>query len=617
MDSYSKRKFIISGIFLMVGLLFIVKLFNLQILDTEFKQYATRNVLRKTVQYPSRGLIYDRNHKLLVYNQAAYDLLVTPREVKAFDTLMLCNILKIDIEDLRTGLKKATDYSRYKPSILVNQISSKQYALLQEKLYRFPGFFTQTRTIRDYPYRSAAHLLGGIGEVNSRDLKRDKYYSSGDYIGKGGVEKSYEEVLRGKKGIRFELKDAHNRVKGSYRGGELDTSAIRGRNVTLTIDADLQAYGEKLMQNKKGSIVAIDPSTGEVLCVVSSPAFDPTLLIGRERGKNYSVLLKDTLKPLFNRALMASYPPGSTFKMANALIGLQEKVIDFNTKIPCYGAFFYGNRSLGCHHKNEYGTSLIESVEMSCNTYYCNVFRYILEAPKFGTVKKGYENWIRHLHSMGFGIHLNTDFPRGEELTGLVPSTDYYEKRVFKGMRWRSLWIISLAIGQGELGVTPLQLTNYTAYLANRGHYYIPHVVKAVEGEEQIDERFLKPQQGTIDSAYFEPIIEGMYRVSLPPRGTARMSRIPGIEMCGKTGTAQNQGEDHSVFTAFAPKDKPKIAISVYVENAKWGSTYAAPIASLIMEKYLNDSIMESRKWLEKKMLDADLIHKGVNLLNH
>ncbi|MCL3781823.1 penicillin-binding protein 2 [Prolixibacteraceae bacterium JC049] len=607
MDTYSKRKYIIGGIFVLIGIIFMIKLFRIQVLNTEYKQYAEKNILRKEVQYPSRGLIYDRNGELLVYNQAAYDLMIIPRQVKAFDTIDFCNIIDIEQDDLVKRMKKARRYSRYKPSILVSQITAKQHVAIQEKLYKFPGFFTQRRTLRDYRHNMAAHVLGSVGEVNSRTVKRNRYYRPGDYIGLNGVERSYEEVLRGTKGVNYHLVNVRNQKKGRYKDGALDTLAVRGKNITLSLDSKLQAYAEKLMQNKKGSIVAIEPSSGEILCLVSSPGYDPNLLVGRERGKNYMKLYKDTLRPIFNRALMANYSPGSTFKMANALIGLQERLITPKTEFKCYGAYTVGNLRVGCHHSNPFGTDMLESIEHSCNTYYCNVFRWILEAPKFGSVKNGYIAWRNHLLGMGFGKKLGSDFPN--ELPGLVPSTAYYDKTKYKGRRWRSLWIISLAIGQGELGATPLQMTNYAAYLANRGYYYIPHIVKGVEGET-IDKKFLEPQQGSIDSTYFKPIIQGMHNVSVT--GTGRFARIPGIEVCGKTGTVENAGQDHGAYMCFAPVQKPKIAVTVYVENSKWGSTYAAPIASLVIEKYINDSIMPSRKYLEKRMLEADIIRNPV-----
>lgn len=603
---YTNRKYIISGIFLVMGIVFIIKLFQIQVLNTEYKQYAERNILRTETQYPTRGLIFDRNGELLVYNQAAYDLIVEPRNVKTFDTIDLCQMLNITKYEFVKRFKKARN-SRHLSSILVSQISDKQHAVIQEKLYQYSGFYTQRRTLRDYRLNMAAHVLGEVREVNNRDLKKDDYYRSGDYIGGNGVEKSYEKELRGEKGYEHFFVNVRGQKQGSYKNGELDIPAIRGKNLTLTIDADLQKYAEKLMQNKKGSIVAIEPSTGEILCLLSSPGYDPNLLVGRERGNNYSRLLRDSLRPIFNRALMASYPPGSTFKMANALIGLQENIVTPRTKFDCPGHYTVGNLRVGCHHINPSGTNMIESIEHSCNTYYCHLFRWTLEAPKFKSVKDGYQSWRNHLLGMGFGKRLGSDFPN--ELPGLIPTVDYYNKRKFHNRRWRALWIISVSIGQGELGVTPLQLANYGAYIGNKGFYYVPHIVKDIEGSK-IDQKFRTPVVGTIDSTCFAPIIQGMYKVATT--GTGRFVQIPGIKSCGKTGTVQNQGQDHSVYLSFAPKEKPRIAVSVYVENAKWGSSYAAPIASLVMEKFINDSIHPSRLAMEKRMIDADLINNPV-----
>jgi len=586
-----------------VSIVLLIRLFYLQVIDNTYKEFATSNVLRKVVQYPARGLIYDRNGELLVYNKAAYDLLVTPREVKPFDTLKFCSLLDITIEEFRLKLKEARAYSPYKPSVLVKQISPEKYAVLQEVLYKVQGFYIQSRTLREYPRPMAAHLLGYVGEVNRAMIESNPYYESGDYIGISGIEKSYEDELRGKKGVKYYMVDVHNRIQGSYLEGEADTTALIGKNLTSSLDADLQEYAELLLKNKRGSVVAIEPATGEILVLANSPAYDPNLLVGRERGNNYSVLSTDPVKPLYNRALMAQYPPGSTFKMANALVALQEGAITPTTSYYCAHGYHSGNFTIGCHHDMSF--TLEPSIAKSCNTYYVYVFRAILENKKYKDIREGYEAWRRYMLNFGFGRTLNTDL--ANELKGLVPTSDYYERFVFRGSRWRALPIVSLSIGQGELGITPLQLANYTAMIANRGHYYIPHVVKEVEGQE-IDARFREPVDSGIDRQHFDPVVEGMAQV-MQPGGTGAMSMIPGLEVCGKTGTAQNpHGLDHSVFMAFAPKDRPKIAISVYVENGIWGSTYAAPIASLIIEKYLNDTIASNRVWLERNMLKANLM---------
>lgn len=611
MDINSNRKNLVIAIFIIVGVVYLIRLFYLQVVDDTYKQYATNNVLRKVVQYPARGLIYDRNGELLVYNKAAYDLLVTPREVKAFDTLKFCNLLDITIEDFRQRLKEARDYSPFKPSVIVKQISPEKYAVLQEQLYKVRGFYVQSRTLREYPRPMAAHLLGYVGEVTRDMIEANPYYQSGDYIGISGIERSYENELRGKKGVKYYMVDVHNRIQGSYLQGEADTMAQIGKNLITTLDADLQQYAESLLVNKRGSVVAIEPATGEILVFANSPDYDPNLLVGRERGANYMKLVSDPLKPLFNRALMAQYPPGSTFKMANALVALQEGVITPKTQFYCAHGYYSGNFRVGCHHDQWF--DLVPSISRSCNAYYVYVFRAILENRKYRDVREAYNAWREYMLKFGFGRTLETDFVH--ELKGLVPTSDYYERFVFRGSRWRALPIVSLSIGQGEIGITPLQLANYAAILANRGYYYIPHMVKAIEGQE-IDPRFRQPVNAGIDREHYDLVIEGMYQVM--ESGTGAMSRIPGIAVCGKTGTAQNpHGADHSVFMAFAPKDDPKIAVSVYIENGIWGSTYAAPIASLIIEKYLNDSISPNRAWLESNMLKANLMNPLIRIENN
>jgi len=610
-DINSNRKNLVIAIFIIVGVVYLIRLFYLQVVDDTYKQYATNNVLRKVVQYPARGLIYDRNGELLVYNKAAYDLLVTPREVKAFDTLKFCNLLDITIEDFRQRLKEARDYSPFKPSVIVKQISPEKYAVLQEQLYKVRGFYVQSRTLREYPRPMAAHLLGYVGEVTRDMIEANPYYQSGDYIGISGIERSYENELRGKKGVKYYMVDVHNRIQGSYLQGEADTMAQIGKNLITTLDADLQQYAESLLVNKRGSVVAIEPATGEILVFANSPDYDPNLLVGRERGANYMKLVSDPLKPLFNRALMAQYPPGSTFKMANALVALQEGVITPKTQFYCAHGYYSGNFRVGCHHDQSF--DLVPSISRSCNAYYVYVFRAILENRKYRDVREAYNAWREYMLKFGFGRTLETDFVH--ELKGLVPTSDYYERFVFRGSRWRALPIVSLSIGQGEIGITPLQLANYAAILANRGYYYIPHMVKAIEGQE-IHPRFRQPVNAGIDREHYDLVIEGMYQVM--ESGTGAMSRIPGIAVCGKTGTAQNpHGADHSVFMAFAPKDDPKIAVSVYIENGIWGSTYAAPIASLIIEKYLNDSISPNRTWLESNMLKANLMNPLIRIENN
>ena len=604
MDTFSERRLVLIGTIAGMALILVLRLFYLQVLDSTYKENATKNVLREVIQYPSRGLIYDRNNTLLVYNKASYDLMATPREMSAFDTLWLTNGLNVSIGEIRASISAARNYSMYKPSVIVSQIPHEKYAYFQEQIYRLKGFFFQSRTIRDYSISHAAHALGYIGEVTPEMIKKDHYYDMGDYIGITGIENAYEKKLRGIKGVQYFLVDVHNRIQGSYREGRHDTASIAGENLTTSLDIELQIYAESLMRKKKGSIVAIEPSTGEVLLLLSVPDYDPGSLIGSERGRNYSVLASDSLKPLFNRALMAQYPPGSTIKMAQALIGLQEGTLTVNTSYICSMGYHSGNLTVGCHHDGY--ISFINSISLSCNAYYCYVFRSILEKSGNNAVRGSYDEWRDYMMQFGFGRTLGTDFPN--ELRGLLPSSDWYEKNVFRGSRWRALPIISLSIGQGELGITPLQMANYAAIIANRGFYYIPHIVKKV-GENPPDDKFLQMNQVNINSLYFSYVVEGMEKV-VEPGGTAAMSAIPGIGYCGKTGTAQNpHGANHSVFMAFAPSQNPRIAISVYVENGVSGARYAAPIASLIIEKYLNDSISNNRKYLEEAMKNTDLLN--------
>lgn len=605
MNNFSQRKYIIGAIIVLISLTYVLRLFALQVLDSSYKNSADNNSRRYVTEYPARGLIYDRNGELLVYNEAAYDLMIIPRQIEIFDTLDFCSILNIEKKQLEEYIYAAKKYSYYKPSIFISQLSATTYAVLQEKLYKFHGFFVQTRTLRKYPQGIAAHVLGYVGEVDKSITNNDKYYNPGDYVGISGVEKTYEKELRGEKGISIFLVDVHNRIKGSFKDGEYDELPVVGADIVSTLDADLQKYGEILMQNKRGSIVAIEPSTGEILTLVTNPAYDPNLLVGRVRTKNYRALARDTLKPLFNRAIMAKYPPGSTFKLLNALIGLQEGILTTKTKFSCHYGYTVGRFHLGCHsHRSP--LNLIESVQHSCNAYYCHTFRNILDDPKFESVGASFDNWRKHITSFGLGSVLGCGF--NNELSGFVPSRSYYDRYYGKD-RWKSLTVVSLAIGQGEMGVTPLQMANMSATLANRGHYFVPHIVKSIKGQKSIDKRFLEKHHTTIEPKYFEPIIDGMELVVHGGAGsTARIAKVEGLTICGKTGTAENpHGKDHSIFIAFAPKDDPKIAIAVYIENGGFGSTWAAPIASLMIEKYVNDTI--SRGYLEKHILNGNLLN--------
>ena len=603
MNKYDKRKYILGAIFVFVALIFIFRLFSLQVLDSSYKQYATKNVLRRVINYPARGLIYDRNGKLLVYNKAAYDLLVTPREVAAFDTLQLCSMLKIEKGDLLAELRKAKKYSRYKPSVIVKQLSPEMYATLQEKLYKYPGFFVQSRTLREYAQPVAAHMLGYVGEVNQAQIDKDPYYSQGDYIGITGLERTYEKELRGQKGVNFFLVDVHNRMKGAYNEGKSDSAAVLGNNLTSTIDRDLQAYCELLMQNKRGAVVAIEPETGEILCFYSGPDYDANLLVGRERSKNYQMLLNDTLKPLTNRAISAAYSPGSTFKTINALIALEEGTITEQTTVICNGK---ASSPIRCTHNHETPISLVGGIRESCNPYFWNTFKTIIN--KYTTPEKGYEEWRKHVLSFGLGTKLGTEF-YGES-PGNIPETSYYD-RFFGKNHWNALTVRSLAIGQGEIIVTPLQMANQAAVIANRGFYIEPHLVRSIsDPDNHRRELEFKRKAALIHPEHFEKVIEGMLAV-VDQTNTRYTAHVEGLEICGKTGTIQNShGSDHSAFIAFSPKDQPKIAIAAYVENGVWGARYAAAIASLLIEKYLNDSITApNRKALEKKMIEANLLN--------
>ena len=608
MNPFSQRRYVIIGLFLMVVFLYLGRLFHLQVLDKTYRLTASNNVLRYVTQYPARGLIFDRRGELMVYNEAAYDMMINPMQIAPFDTAEFCRLLKVQKNEVIEGIKKARSYSLYKPSILIRQISAETYALFQEKMFRFPGFFVQPRTLRKYSKNIAAHLLGYVGEVDDKIMAEDPYYSMGDYIGISGVERTYEKALRGQKGVNIYLVDVHNRIMGSYLNGKYDTTAVIGKNITLTIDAGLQEYGESLMKNKMGSIVAIEPSTGEILALVSSPSYDPSILVGRIRTGNFIQLSQDTLKPLFNRALMAQYPPGSTFKVVNALIGLQENVVNYHTLYSCNYGYQAGAITVGCHAHSS-PLNLPQAIQNSCNAYFCNVYRSIIDNPKYTSIHESFTVWRNYVLSFGFGDVLGSDFPN--ELKGNVPEVSYYN-RYFGEKGWKSLTVISMAIGQGELLITPLQMANLAATIANRGYYCVPHVLKRVEDMRNIPASLLEKHQTLIDSAHFNIAVEGMYQAvnGAPGSGsTARIAQVPGVEVCGKTGTAQNPfGLEHSVFLAFAPRNNPRIAMAVYVENAGWGASYAAPIASLMIEKYLNDTI--SREYLEQYILNTNMITK-------
>ncbi len=584
---------VIIAFFIITAIVFIGKLYYIQVLNVKYKLSAQNNAFRHVTQYPARGVIFDRNGKLLVYNEASYDLKAIPNRVGEFDTTLLCELLHLTQNEVRQTLRSG----RHLPVVIAKQISPKQYAVLQEYLYRFPGFYAEKRTVRKYPESTAAHMLGYVGEVDRSDIDRDSYYRSGDYIGKSGVEKTYEEYLRGEKGVQIYVVDVLNRIQGSYRNGEYDTLAVAGKNITTTLDAELQKYGELLMSNKLGSIVAIEPHTGEILALVSSPSYDPNLFVGQQLSKNYNRVANLPDKPLYNRALKALYPPGSTFKPVSALIALQEEVIDPTTVFVVNG-YNTGSHIVKDHIAGAVGLEM--SISHSSNAYYCHVFKKILTDKKMGAVDKAYENWKQHLHAFGLGVKLGTDL--AYESKGIIYPATYFDKYYGKG-RWNHNTIISLAIGQGELGFTPLQIANMTAAIANRGYYFIPHIVKEIDSAK-INKLYTVRQNTGIAERHFIPVVSGMEKVVTS--GTARIAYHPDLFICGKTGTAQNpHGEDHSIFIAFAPKDDPKIAVVVYVENAGFGSTWAAPIASLMIEKYLTDTI--SRPLVEVRMINGRL----------
>lgn len=602
------RKYIIGAGVIVLFLIFLIRLITLQLLTPEYKQFADSNAFLKKTLYPSRGLIYDREGRLLVYNQPAYDVMVIMREVQPFDTLDFCNIVGISKEQF---VKRIGDiknrrlnpgYSSYVPQLFMNQLSAREYGVLQEKLYKFPGFYIQNRTLREYNYPNAALVLGNVGEVNKRDLENDSYYVRGDYSGRSGVEKSYETVLRGEKGVEILLRDAHGRIKGKYENGDHDIAPQSGKNLTLSLDIELQDYGERLMGNKLGGIVMIEPETGEILCMVSSPTYDPSLLVGRKRGKNHVDLEKDPFKPLFNRPLMAQYPPGSTFKAAQGLVFLQEDVVTVQTAYPCHGGYPPLGGRPKCHaHASP--TSLIPSLATSCNAYYCYGLREMIDSRKrYPNPQTALDKWKDYMVAQGYGYKLGIDLP-GEK-RGLIPNSKFYDK-IYKG-RWSAHTIISISIGQGEVLATPLQICNLAATIANRGYFIKPHVVKAIEDTAK-DTAYTNRHYTGIDAVNYEYVAQGMR--SAVTGGTCRVAALPDMEVYGKTGTAENpHGKDHSIFMGFAEYKGRKVAISVFVENAGFGATYAVPIGRLMIEHCLRGDVLEESKWMEDKMLNTSVL---------
>lgn len=608
-----QKSFLLYFLITLIGLIFIGRLFQLQIIRSDSYDPIHNAAVKTIYDYPERGYVYDRNGKLLVANQLSYDVMVQPNQVKPLDTLEFCKLLKIDKEDFLKRFDRAESYAPYLPSVFLKQLAKEDFAFLQEKLHKYTGFFIQKRIIRDYPIKAAANVLGYIGEVNEEKARKSNYYQQGELEGKDGIERQYENILRGRKGKKYLHRNRFNKVTGSFKDGTYDTLPENGKDLILTLDIDLQVYAQKLMKGKRGGIVAIEPSTGEILALVTAPSYDPNMLVGRKRSKNSVLLFNDTIrKPSYDRGLLAAYAPGSPFKMMNALIGLQENVINQQSAFKCYGGYRYGYRKdefMKCHC-NIYGRpiKLKTAIAKSCNSYFSNTYKLIVEKDNKPT--EGMNNWHKHVSSFGMGNFLGYDLPAGQK--GLIPDGDYYDRRL--NYRWNGSSIISNAIGQGEILTTPIQLANFTAAIANRGHFYTPHIVKKIDSSFIDNPNYTQPKKTTINKEHFTPVVEAMHEVF--KTGTGRFSQVKGIQICGKTGTAENfiiidgeklQLEDHSILVAFAPKDNPKIALAVFVENGGYGSTIAAPITSLLVEKYINGKISKRNKYRELNMLNMSL----------
>lgn len=601
-----KRKYVIGGFLVVIAIIYAIRLFDLQLQDERYKKSADSNAFLEKTVFPSRGLMYDRNGELVVYNQPAYDVMIIPRDVQPFDTVDFCNTIHITPEQLKQRFIDMRDkrlnpgYSSYTPQRLITQLSSQDYGRLQEKLYRFPGFFIQKRILRQYAFATAANVLGNLREVSQKDIDNDSYYDPGDYTGDLGVERSYETYLRGVKGVDVLMRDAQGRIQGRYEDGARDIEPVSGRDLTLSIDVRLQQYAESLMVGKRGAVVAIEPHTGEILCLVSSPTYDPRLLVGRSRGANYKKLTADRSLPLFDRALGGAYPPGSTFKPTQGLIFLQEGIITTSTVYPCAGGYINGGLRVGCHGHGS-PLPLKPALQTSCNAFFCWGFKGMIDKrSKYGDPATAFEVWKNHLVSMGYGYRLGVDLPH--ESRGFLPNAKFYSKFYGEG-HWSANTVISVAIGQGEILATPLQIANLAATIANRGWFVTPHIVKAIQ-DTVMPTELLERRRPTIDEHWYADVAEGM-RMAVTG-GTCRRAAIPGVDVAGKTGTAQNpHGRDHSAFMGFAPYDDPKIAVAVYVENGGFGATIGVPIGSLVMEKYLTDSISQSRKPMEVQMLNT------------
>lgn len=586
------------------------QLFNLQILNKQYRGFADSNAFYKKTLYPSRGAIYDRNGELLVYNQATYDVMMVAREMNGFDTLDFCNMLEMEKEtfleydSIMRDNRRNPGFSSYTPQRFMTKLNTREYALLQEKLYKFPGIYIQNRTERRYKHPNMGLILGYIAEVDKNTMTNDPYYSRGDFVGKSGIELAHEEHLRGEKGVEILLRDAHGRIQGKYEEGSHDKMPVSGQDLTLSIDIEMQAYGEYLMQNKIGSVIMIEPKTGEILAMVAAPSYDPSLLTGREFGKNYLELARDPYKPLINRAVLGVYPPGSTYKPAQGLIFLQEGIITPDTRYGCAGGYPPLGGRPRCHgHPTP--LPLDPAIATSCNSYFCYGLTAMLTNRVFyDDINDAFDHWRDRMVSLGFGNKLGVDLP--SEQRGFIPNSKFYSK-IHRTENWRAANIISIAIGQGEILTTPLQLANFAALVANRGHYYVPHVVKKLK-DKPLDELYTTRQETGIDREFYEVTVSGMAHAVTG--GTCRGIYLgPEIEVCGKTGTSQNpHGEDHSLFLGFAPKDNPQVAIAVIVESGRFGATTAVPIARLMFQKFFKDSIPDSDKWLEQRMVETSIL---------
>lgn len=595
--SLENRRYVIGGVAVAIVVVYIIRLFTLQLMSDDYKKNADSNAFLKKIEYPSRGIIKDRNGKLLVYNQPAYDIMVVMNEEKGrLDTMEFCQTLGITKEFFIKRMDEIKDrtknpgYSRFTQQLFMSQLSNEEFSMFQEKIFRFPGFYVQKRSIRQYQYSNAAHVLGDVAEVSQSDIDDDDYYQPGDYIGKVGVEKSYEKVLRGDKGVQILLRDARGRIQGKYKNGAYDRKPVAGHDLTLSIDIDLQALGERLLEGKIGSIVAIEPSTGEVLCMVSSPTYDPKLMVGRQRGKNHKKLSLDSWKPLLNRSVMGQYPPGSTFKTSQALTFLSEGIITPGTAYPCHRGFYCRGMHVGCHSHSS-PLPVIGALSTSCNSFFCwGLYNMISNRRKYKSKVEALNTWRDYMVSMGFGYKLGIDLP-GEK-RGLIPNASYYSD-MYQGY-WNALTIISISIGQGEVNLTPLQVANLCATIANRGYYYVPHVVRKIQGLP-LDTTYTRRHYTKATRRAYDYVVAGMRSAVI--KGTCRSANRADYEVCGKTGTAQNHGQDHSIFIGFAPMNNPKIAVAVYVENGGYGADFGVPIGSLIIEQYMNGKLSpESEK---------------------